>query len=339
MGFYRIAQPIQFIDKVNPEKSRITPFSGTGQIVRIFSGYPNSDAWSDETLMEICEGADILWTTMIYDREEMVKMLNLRKWSGARWVVDIDDDLYSIPVDNPGKESAESLRSEGELCLSIADGVTVSTPRLKDVYKHLNQNIYINPNGQDLRFWDKLVKSLPLGKSRKLRLGWRGAMGHAADVSLLGPALEALQKEYNIELVTLGHPPSFKTEHHDWVGCLDFPKTLANLRLDIALVPLIDSPYNRSKSNIAIQEFSMLKVPCVASPVENQADIKGVLYASSNHSWYEQIEQLIKSAELRKKNGLATHNYVKHHYDMKKLTTPLLAWFGQLKLRDLPAPR
>lgn len=333
VGLYRIGQPTQFIDKVSKEKSRITPFTGKGRHTRISNGGdPNIEAWGDKTLMGICGEADILWSTIIYDRDEMVKMLDIRKWSGAKWIVDIDDDLYSIPVDNPNKRSTEALRSEAELCLSLADGVTVSVPRLKAVYKHLNPNIYVNPNGQDIDFWKKLPKSHNI--TRKLRIGWRGAMGHGADTSLIEPALKELAKNYKFELVTLGAKPSFKTEHHEWVGCLEYPQALAKLDLDIALVPLIDSPYNQAKSNIAVQEFSMLKIPVVASPVENQLNMP-ISYARTNFIWYNEIEKLLKDRKLRQKQGLEQYNFVKYHYDVKKLTPELMEFFKNLERKEI----
>jgi len=335
VGLYRLMQPTQFIDKVNKEKSRITPFSGTGRPTRISDGGdPNIESWNDDTLMEICKDADIIWSTIIYDKDEMVKMLDIRKWSGAKWIVDIDDDLYSIPVDNPNKAAVESLVRNAELCLSLADGLTVSVPRLKEVYRQFNPYIYVNPNGQDIKFWDDLRKKLPIKNNKKVRIGWRGASGHAADVSLIKPAIDALKKEYNIEFVTLGIKPPFKSEHHDWVNCLDFPEALAKLNLDMALVPLIDSPYNQSKSDIAIQEFSMLKIPVVASRVENQKNWP-CKYAGTNYEWYGAIEELIKSRELRKKIGQRQYDHCVYTYDLKKQVKPLQEWFESVPRKEI----
>ena len=333
VGFYRVHQPTQFIDKVSKEKSRITPFTGKGRVTRISSSDPNIEAWDDKTLMGICKDADILWSTVIYDRDEMVKMLDIRRWANAKWVVDIDDDLYSIPVDNPNKKSTEALRSEAELCLSLADGVTVSTPRLKEVYKRINPHIYVNPNGQDIDFWKKLTRSYNT-LNRKPRIIWRGATGHGADTSLIEPALKELAKTYSFELVTLGAKPPFKTEHHEWVGCLEYPEALKNLNADIALVPLIDSPYNQAKSNVAVQEFSMLKIPVVASPVENQLNMP-ISYAKTNFSWYNEIEKFLKDRKLRQKQGLEQYNFVKKHYDVAKLSPELMSWFKNLPRKEI----
>jgi hypothetical protein len=334
VGYYRLGQPIKAIDKVSKEKSRITPFTGTGKIVRITEGNPDTETWTDETLMEICRDAEIIWSTIIYDKEEMLKMLNLRQWSGAKWVVDIDDDLYNIPIDNPGKKSAEALRENMEICLSLADGVTVSTPRLEEVYRHLNDYIFINPNGQDIKFWDNLKKHNKPKPHKKVRIGWRGASGHAADVSLIKPALDKIMEDYNVEFVTLGIKPPFKSEHHEWVGCLEFPQTLARLNLDMAVVPLIDSPYNRCKSNIAVQEFGMLKIPVIASPVENQNNMP-VKYAKSNYEWYWEMENLIKNKKMRKQEGENLYNHIKKEWSVDGFTPALMEWLKKLPRKEI----
>jgi len=331
VGFYRVGQPVLFMDRALKGKCRITPFTGKNQPVRMVES-GGKMAWSDKTLMQVAKGAEVILSNIILDPDEMLKMMNLRKWSGAKWVVDIDDDIYTVSADNPAKNNAEKFQELIEACLRLADGVTVSTPRLKEVYKHLNSNIYVNPNGQDMANWDKLAKKHKEKLHKKIRIGWRGASGHTADVSLIKSAIDALQKEYPIELVTLGVKPPFPTEHHDWVGTLEFPQELVDLDLDIALVPLIDKPYNWAKSNIAVQEFGALKIPVVASPVENQKDMP-ILYAKNNFEWYEQIEKLIKDKKLREAKGRELYTHIKKKWSVEGFTPGLIDWLDKLPRR------
>jgi hypothetical protein len=334
VGFYRIGQPINAVDKISKEKSRITPFTGTGKIVRLTEGDPNIESWTDETLMEICRDADVIWSTMITNDEEILKMLNLREWSGAKWVVDMDDDLYNIPVTNKNKYKVEAALPKIELCLQLADGLTVSVPKLKEAYQHLNPNIFVNPNGQDMKFWDNMVKKYNKKPHKKLRIGWRGAEGHGADLRLIEAAIKAIQKDYNVEFVTIGARPPFHTRHQDWVGCLDFPQALMKLDIDIALVPLVDSPYNHSKSNIAVQEFGALKIPVIASPVENQLDMP-ILYAKNNYEWYWEMENLIKNKKMRKQEGENLYNHIKKEWSVDGFTPALMEWLELLPRKEI----
>lgn len=323
VGLYRIGSPVQFIDKISSKKSRITPFTGKNMPVRL-TELGDAPAWDDKMLMENAKGADVIFSNAIFSQDEILKILNLREWSGAKWIVDIDDDLYSVSSDNPASKNVEGIIRNFELCLSVADGVTVSVPSLKEKYKKLNSNIYVNPNGQDVKMWDSLKK--PHVPRKEIRIGWRGAQGHSADVMLAYPALKEIKKRYDVDFVTLGVKPPFETEHIGWVGTLEFPQALANLDLDIALVPLVDSPYNRAKSNIAVQEFGMLKVPVVASPVENQLNMP-VAYATSNYEWFEQISKLIENKKHRKQQGENLYNFVRKNYDLPLLTPGLIDFF------------
>lgn len=334
VGYYRIGQPVRGIDKVSKEKSRITPFTGTGKIVRLTEGNPNIESWTDETLMEMSKDADVIWSTMITNDDELLKLLNLRHWSKAKVVIDMDDDIYNIPVTNKNKAKVESVVPKIELCLTLADGITVSTPKLKEAYKHLNPNIYINPNGQDTKFWDKLTKKHNPKPHKKLRIGWRGAEGHGADLRLIEAAIKAIKKDYNVEFVTIGARPPFETIHQDWVGCLDFPEALMKLNIDIALVPLVDSPYNQCKSNIAVQEFGMLKIPVVASPTENQKDMP-IDYAKSNFEWYSAIEKLVKNKKYRKAQGENLYKHIKKCWSVDGFTEDLIEWFDKLPRKEI----
>lgn len=334
VGLYRVGVPVQFIDKISTKKCRITPFTGKNMPKRLHDYGDDSAAWTDKTLMEIAKDADVILCNSLFDENELLKILNLRKWSGAKLVFDIDDDLYAVATDNPAHKNIPHLIRTFEKCLSVADGVTVSTPALKELYKSLNPNIYVNPNGQDLMMWKK-IREKGKSKHKGIRIGWRGAQGHGPDVSLVKPALDELKKKYDITFCSLGVEPPFKAdEHWGFVGTLDFPKRLAEMDLDVAIVPLIDKRYNRAKSNIAVQEFAMLNIPVVASPVENQKDMDGVLYANSNYEWYDQLEKLILDKELRKENAKKTYKFVAKNYDLKVLTKPFVEWLEKLPRKD-----
>jgi glycosyltransferase involved in cell wall biosynthesis len=330
VGYYRVGQPVHFINRFTPKPlSKITPFSGENMNVSIGELKDTLPAWSDKTLMELSQDADVIWTTLLFNEDEIIKLLNLRKWSGAKWIVDIDDNMYAVSSDNPGKRNVEIAMREMEKCLMVADGVTVSVPNLKEAYLHLNKNIYVKPNGLDFS-WFKTHKY----KNSKVRIGWRGAYGHRADIQLLEGPINALKKDYNIELVTFGVKPSFKSEHHDWVRFLDYPQELDKLELDIAVVPLINSPYNQCKSNLAILEYSALKIPVVASPTENQKGMP-IMYATNNYEWYNQLERLIKDRKLRESNGKEQYDFALKNYNEKNLVKPLIKFFEELPRKDM----
>jgi glycosyltransferase involved in cell wall biosynthesis len=330
VGWYRIVQPLMAAYKKGVEISS-TKFTGTNEVATIGETQSGGPYIDDPTLMKICKNADVIWTTLIYDYDEIVKVLDLRKWSGAKLIVDLDDDIYHVSHNNPMKKYADKASKNMVMFLSMVDGVTVSVPKLKREYEIINPNIYVNPNGQNLDTWPKKVHKPHKG----IRIGYRGASGHQADVALIEPAIKALSKDYDVTLVTMGVENKIKSEHHPWVNCMDFQEEFAKLDIDIGIVPLIDDEYNKCKSNIAVQEFGALKIPVIASPVENQKDMPGVLYAKNNSEWYDQIEKLIKNKKLRKQMGESLYNHVKKEWSVDKFTPELLKWMENLPKKDI----
>lgn len=280
VGLYRILQPLitakqQGLIKDNP----IYPFTGDNQSQH----YALGDDW----WLKICKDADVVHSTIASNQDFLLKLMNLRKLYGFKLFFDIDDNLYSVSLDNPAGREVEKLKHNFETCLKLCDGVTVSVPNLKQVYSELNDNIFVNPN-----FVTKEMFNFPRKRHKGIRIGWRGAHGHKEDLEMIRPVIEAIKKNYKVTFVTFGINPGWGDEHHEWVDSFSFPKKLASLNLDLAVIPLIDSAYNRCKSNLAFLEYSALGIPTVTSPVENQ--IGCGINCKSNYEWYEAIEKLIK---------------------------------------------
>lgn len=326
VGFYRLIQPARFLKRTGlVSDTRTIPFSGE-------NAYGTFE-FNDRTFMDVTKDADIFWSTIIFSDEEFLKVMNLRKWSGAKWVVDIDDNLYAIPFDNPVARRVTGYRENIERCLQMADGITVSVPSLAELYRPLNPNIHIQKNGLDPKIWKPLAaKKKP---NARLRIGWRGAYGHKDDLELVYPALQRLQEKYDFDLIAFGvkaDRPDWK--HEDWVGILDYPAKLAELNFDIALVPLLDSSYNRCKSNLNWLENAALGSAVIYTPTENQRGLPGIA-AKTNFDWYEGLEKLISDAQYRKRIGKECQDYVWQHYDMEKVIQELPTWMASISRKEI----
>ena len=334
VGFYRLVQPLRFLKRTGLIKdARMSWFSGDN----IWGEKDGRLVMEEKLFYNICKDADVIWSNFTAVRDDMLRMLDARKQFNSKLILDIDDNLYAVHRDNPVARSADVFIKEIELSLKIADGLTVSVPTLKKLYEPLNKNIFVQPNGIDLKLWKPKHK-----KNKKLKIGWRGAYGHLPDLNLIKSAIEAICKDYDCEFVTFGAKPDFTFTGHSHiepVGLVEFPKKIAQANFDIGVVPLIDSSYNRCKSNLNILEFSALKVPVVASPTENQKDMK-CLYATSNYEWYEKLERLVKDEMLRKKVAEEQYNDLLNRFDMNKLVKPLSEWMDKLeRRRDLEPDR
>lgn len=342
VGFYRLWQPAFFMLKEKLIKMvASSAFSGSNT----WGEYKGKLILKEDIFAMICKNTDVIWSNFTASKDEIVRMLDARKWSGGKLIIDIDDNVYAVSKDNPG-EVAKKLAPEIEKSFQVADGLTVSVPYLKKLYEPFNKNIYINPNGLDFGLFSRL-KVRP---HKKIRIGWRGAYGHKDDLELVYPAMKQLIKDYGVEFVVLGVSPKeglvapdFPVEWNSWVNFCDkdpkthrtkytFYKKLADLGLDIAVVPLIDSSYNRAKSNLNVLEWSGLHIPVVASPTENQKDMP-INYALNSYEWYDRLENLIKDRSKRLYWGEKAHRFVKENYNMKDIATKLASWLDKLPRR------
>lgn len=340
VGWYRLVNPGAWIEKNGlAQKVLTTKFTGDNEIFRIgkpkyFKGTEGIKVLDDKDLISICKDTDVIWTTVIYDLDEIMKILDLREMFGAKWVVDMDDNIYAVSKDNPAQKDAKRLEKNLETCFRLADGLTVSVPSLKELYSPYNKNIFVQKNCINFNMWQKKPKKNHKG----IRIGWEGAYGHKPDLDMILPVIKRLQKDYkDIQFVTFGPDFGFNNEHHNWVSLREYPEALATLDLDIAIAPLIDSNYNRCKSNVRLLENSALKYPIVASPTENQRNLP-VLYASNNYEWYMQLEKLILDKKLREEQGKKQYDFVKKHYDIKNNVSELANWLHNLERRKDIAP-
>ena len=200
-------------------------------------------------------------------------------------------------------------------CLGLADGVVTSTELNKEIYEKFNKNIYLLPSALDFKIWDSLTPK----KSRKLKIGY---FGNKEDLEKILPSLAELVKQYPIEFENIAID-----------GVIDQPDKLAKFGVSMALFPLEDTNYNRSKNNINLLEVMALNIPIVASPIESYKGLP-VLYAKTNYEWYECIEKLITDKDFRKDVGQTGYNFVHENYDMKKFVSKFQSWLKELKRKD-----
>lgn len=334
VGFYRIQQPLRFFKREGlTEDARSLPFAGDFSMQSISLGKDAKKLqWHDRLLMENAKDSVAILSTIVWHDEDFTRMLDLRKWSGAKLIIDIDDNFLAVSRDNPGHAGVTRVLPKIQRCLAFADGLTVSVPMLKQLYAPLNDNIFVNPNGLDFSWWDQYrVK-----KHTGIRIGWRGAGGHKDDLELIAPALRKVKEAYPEVTIVLfsNYKPDlgFAYEKREWVDFANYPEALAKCNLDIAVVPLVDSSYNRCKSNLNYLEHAALSVPCVLSPVENQRNLPA-LYASTNYEWFDALARLIENRTLRHDLGSQANQYIRDHFDMKQLIHPLASWIDALPRR------
>ena len=160
-----------------------------------------------------------------------------------------------------------------------------------------------------------------------MRLVYAGTVTHARDLAMLKPVLAGLRDRYGLDArldVIGGEPPGARQNWYRRVVVPDASKVYPSFvhwlrqqahRWDIALAPLEDTHFNRSKSDLKLLEYSALGLPSVASSVEPYAGWahgKTVLHAENTpDAWAEAVAALAADTGMRRGIAQAAGRYVR----------------------------
>jgi len=90
-----------------------------------------------------------------------------------------------------------------------------------------------------------------------------------------------------------------------------FPFALMNQKWSIGIAPLIDDAFNRGKSHIKYMEYSMKKIPTVASAVYPYSkNAKEALLCKTSQEWYDTLDSLISDKKKRVEIGERAYKHV-----------------------------
>lgn len=234
--------------------------------------------------LKVLDGSKFVWTTLkaadaVFMQRpflpEHAKAASMAKLHGKPLWVDYDDDLFAVPESNPAFRtySRKEVQNAITAVLNVADLVTVSTEALKRklgaVLSALGRHpsiVHVLPNAYDARLY-AWYRDLGHAEARPNKVGtWRGTNTHDADLqAFTRPMVEAFRDHLDWTLTFIGDPfwltldelgkiDGLKETNLLSVGMMDpieFFHTLWSVSPAFMFVPLADSPFNHSKSNIA----------------------------------------------------------------------------------------
>jgi len=191
------------------------------------------------------------------------------------------------------------------------------------------------PTVVDLRRYAVAARSaLPDGP---LRIGWIGSPATIAYVRQLAAPLAALATKRRIVLRLIGATldlPGVPTEHVPWT---EAGEVQAIAELDVGVMPLPDSPWERGKCGYKLIQYLACGVPVVASPVGvNTAIVQpgqnGYL-AATDAEWVQALTCLADDAALRRRLGAHGRALVESRYSLQVAAPKLAAWLHELGTR------
>ena len=242
------------------------------------------------------------------DISGQIKRLNKM---GLPYVVDIDDywgmDRYHIfhkNFDDTAKKWIELMKS--------AAAVTTTNQRLADKIKKYNKNVVIVPNALDAKQpqWLQTEKNF-----KEPVVGWVGGVHHLADIQQLEGTFKRIHKADKITLALGGWTLNeFYAAFEMWMtdsGKYKKYKRIPSQKvygyghiyegIDIALAPLINTPFNNRKSSLKIIEAGFKGCVCIADrvpPFSDDFTDNEVMFVNNKFEWYDTITKLHNSPQL-----------------------------------------
>lgn len=239
---------------------------------------------------------------------------------GPLLVAECDDDLINVRPDNAlftlgGVDFETYLREDvpaARRILDTADLVTVSVPHLAEVLaEQTDTPIVVLPNTVDPVLLEVPQRLREPGE--RLRVGWGGSPTHDIDIRLNADGIRYGLRKADAQLVMLGadyrhllkHPD---TEYHPWQTRIDNYYVIVHSS-HVALAPLADDAFNRSKSALKALEAAALGIPVVASDVRPYREFithgeTGFLCRTED-DWMKAIRTLGNDEDLRRAMGTA----------------------------------
>lgn len=268
---------------------------------------------------------DVLVIKYIDHEHTLDVIYSMAKMGGFKVAVDIDDNLWQIPLGNIARGDNKTFINRSIMLsesVKSADWVTVATEPLKTILAPLNERIVVLPNLIDPKDWKFKRK-----KHDKVRIGWVYSQTHTPDIAEVEEALEKIYDKYKdkVEIVIFGIDHdifNFPTVNIPSVKYTDYPKVFTEAGIDISIAPLLDNDFNRCKSNIKWLESTMAGACFVGSKVyPYEYSVKhgktGYL-ASTNGQWYKHLSNLIENPEKRKELQENALKEILENFDINK---------------------
>jgi glycosyltransferase involved in cell wall biosynthesis len=298
VGHYRVIQPF-------------TELEGAGWIQgRIGYQMP-------EPIVSEREKPDAMILQLRYSAEHLKELTEIRQFSNARRIFEIDDYVIQPPEKNDHtrnwpKDIGELLSQAVGLC----DRLVVSTEPLADALSHMHHDIRVVPNMLAASLWTGL--SSQRQTSMKPRVGWAGGTSHRGDLELMLGVVRALADE--VDWVFFGMCPEvlrpYIKEFHKGVPLAQYPRKLASLNLDLALAPLEQNLFNDCKSNLRLLEYGACGFPVICTDTKAYAGYLPCTRVKDNttEQWLEAIRMHLCDPQANYRQGDALREAVLRDY-------------------------
>lgn len=270
--------------------------------------------------------SDIVWIYVElfpYIPALIERMATLRK----RVIYDMDDAFFHRYDDSANSLVRGLLGGKHAQLLSHAAASTCGNQYLRDYAAQYCANSMILPTVVDTDVYRPVDKRA----GKRVAIGWIGSPTTWPNVRPLLPLLRELCAGGEVSVRVVGAGAAATGDHFPGLELVDWSESteVAEVqRMDIGIMPLVDSPFERGKSGYKLIQYMACGLPAVASPVGVNrtivADGTNGFLATSEAEWRNALARLIADRDLRRTFGAKGRELVETAYSLNSQAPRLI---------------
>lgn len=240
-------------------------------------------------------------------REEELELVQRLERQGVAVVWDEDDDISTIPRhapvyrENGGRRGVKRWFARSVELARTASLMTTPSAHLAARYRELGV--------EHIEVIENHVAQEHIGLERPRHpgvvIGITAAGEHAVDLKKLRidrTLRRLLEAHEGVRVATIGWSHELPPARHHHTPSVPIERLIAAERqFDIALAPLVDMPFNRSRSNIKLKEYAAAGAMWLASPVGpylGMGEEQGGMLVRDGE-WYDALERFVLDFRAR----------------------------------------
>lgn len=270
--------------------------------------------WSDMERIKDCELAVIEKELLPY----LPAAFEKRAFQAARHkILDFDDAVFMNYQLHPNPVVRLALQKKIDRLMAMSDGVIGGSRFLCEYALQHAQQVWYVPTTVDVEKYSLHDHD----HDGLISVGWIGTPWSARYLPVIRGALQRVAREVSVRLIVVGAPaPQWEGIQSQSVPWSEEKEAEWIRWMDIGIMPLVDSPFERGKCGLKILQYMAAGVVPVASDVGGNRDLitPGVdgFLCSKEEEWVESLLDLARNPERRAQIGQAARTKAEKEFSL-----------------------